>query len=112
MPTIWSECGLWRATTKERAHFWREVLLGELDDLVSYTDVFPDQLVPIIKDLPTYPRHVLGVIAKRGTLRKIHDPRQQRSLDWCLRELREQIENASSAQIVAYAEAFYNRENR
>jgi hypothetical protein len=99
--SIWAEVGLEDASDREKAAFWREALLDDIDD-VDAAGV-SSSLRPVLADvsevvdpevLRAFARDQLGSIAAsdyRGAVR----------------EIREQILNASTGQIVQYANEHY-----
>ncbi len=84
---IWEEVGLEDASQKEKADFWREQLLNEIENEPS-ARVNTGMLAVIMSD-------IAEVLPEDATL------------DESLYELHGQVENASAAQIVGYAEAYY-----
>jgi hypothetical protein len=100
--SIWTEVGLDDASNREKAAFWREALLSDVDE-IDATGV-SSALRPVLADisevvdpkvLRAFARDQLGSIA---------------SSDYraAVREIREQILNASVGQIVQYANDHYS----
>jgi len=98
---LWSEVGLENAPEREKAAFWREQLLNDVDDIdaggVSST------LRPVLADVTEVLDPKVMRALKSGQVKALA-PRDLRD---AVREIREQILNASIGQIVQYADAHY-----
>ena len=98
--SIWAEVGLEDAPNREKAAFWREALLSDVDDIDMGVS---SSLRPVLADvsevvdpevLRAFARDQLGSIASSDYRNAV-------------REIREQILNASIGQIVEYANEHY-----
>jgi hypothetical protein len=99
--SIWEEVGLEGASNREKAAFWREVLISDLDDIdasgVSST------LRPVLADVS----EVVDPQVLRAFAEDRLDPIESAEYRAAVREIRDQILNASIGQIVQYANEHY-----
>jgi hypothetical protein len=99
--SLWSEVGLEDAPDREKAAFWREQLLNDVDDIdaggVSST------LRPVLADVIEVLDPSVMRALKSGQVASL----AARDFRDAVREIREQILNASIGQIVQYANAHY-----
>lgn len=104
--SIWAEVGLEDASAREKADFWREALLSDVDDIESRapgTMGVSSSLRPVLADVSeVVDPKVLRAFA-RDRLDSIASADQRDAV----REIREQILNASVGQIVQYANEHY-----
>lgn len=98
--SIWAEVGLEDASDREKAAFWREQLLNDVDELDGGV---ASALRPVFADVSELiDPEVLRAFA-RDDLESVSTSDYRRAV----REIREQILNASAGQIVRYAEDHY-----
>ena len=99
--SIWSEVGLEDASEREKAVFWREQLLNAVDDIDAAG--FSSSLRPVLADISeVVDPKVLRAFAQ-DKLDSIASSDHRRAV----REIREQISNASIGQLVQYANEHY-----
>ena len=98
--SLWSEVGLEEAPDREKAAFWREQLLNDVDDIdVSVSGA----LHPVLADIS----EVVDPMVLRALKNNQAASLAARDFRSAVRELREQIQNASVGQIVQYANDHY-----
>ena len=98
--SIWGEVGLEDASDREKAAFWREQLLNDVDDIDAGV---ASALRPVLKDIAgVVDREVLRAFAQ-DQLDSIASSDYRRAV----REIREQILNASAGQILQYGNEHY-----
>lgn len=99
--SIWAEVGLEKASDREKATFWRQALLSDLGDLDAMG--VSSGLRPVLADITE--------VVDPDVLRAFEQNRLASiaSSDYrhAVREIREQILNASTGQIVQYAHEHY-----
>jgi len=108
--TLWTDLGMEDSSSKDRAEVWRQELFTALDDLEA-GGYLSWELYPLLPDLDADPRLV-------ATYKRANDERReltteeayQHGFDFELfqAQLRDQIEDASDAQIIAYGNAYYD----
>ena len=100
--SIWAEVGLEDASNREKAAFWREALLSDVDD-IDATGSLPSSLRPVLADIS----EVVDPEVLRAFARDQLDSIAPSDYRGTVREIREQISNASVGQIVQYANEHY-----
>jgi hypothetical protein len=100
--SIWAEVGLEDASNRDKAAFWREALLSDVDDIDEDEGV-PAPLRPVLADVS----EVVDPEVLRAFARDQLDSITSSDYRDAVREIREQILNASIGQIVEYANAHY-----
>ena len=99
--SIWAEVGLEDASAREKAAFWREALVSDLDDID--TSGLPSALRPVLADIS----EVVDPKVLRAFAQDRLDSIASADYRRAVREIREQILNASIGQIVQYANDHY-----
>lgn len=99
--SIWAEVGLEDASTREKATFWREALLSDIDDIE--TAGVASSLRPVLADVA----EVVDPSVLRAFAQDQLDAIEAPDYRDAVREIREQILNASIGQIVQYANDHY-----
>ena len=99
--SIWAEVGLEGASDREKAVFWREQLFNDVDDMDA-TGV-SSSLRPVLADVA----EVVDPEVLRAFARNQLDSIASSDYRDAVREIREQILNASVGQIVQYANEHY-----
>jgi len=99
--SIWAEVGLEDASDREKAAFWRQALLSDLGDLEAMG--VSSALRPVIADVS----EVVDPDVWRAFERDQLDSLDASDYRGAVREIREQILNASNGQILQYANDHY-----
>lgn len=99
--SIWEEVGLEDASEREKAAFWREALLSDLDAIDAAG--VSSALRPVLADVS----EVVDPEVLRAFARDDLDSIASSDYRGAVREIRDQILNASIGQIVQYANAHY-----
>ena len=99
--SIWAEVGLEDASTREKAAFWREALLSDIDDIE--TAGVASSLRPVLADVA----EVVDPAVLRAFAQDQLDSIEATDYRDTVREIREQILNASIGQLVQYANDHY-----
>ena len=99
--SIWTEVGLEDASNREKAAFWREALLSDIGDLDAMG--VSSALRPVLADIS----EVVDPEVLRAFTRNQLDSIASSDYRGAVREIREQILNASIGQIVQYANDHY-----
>ena len=99
--SLWAEVGLEDASSREKAAFWREALLSDLGDVDAMG--VSSSLRPVLADIS----EVVDPEVLRAFARNQLDAIASSDYREAVREIREQILNASIGQIVQYANEHY-----
>ena len=99
--SVWAEVGLENASTREKAAFWREALLSDIGDLDAMG--VSSALRPVLADIS----EVVDPEVLRAFARNHLDSIESSDYRGAVREIREQILNASIGQILQYANEHY-----
>ena len=99
--SIWAEVGLENASNREKAAFWRETLLSDIDDIDAMG--VSSSLRPVLADIS----EVVDPKVLRAFARDQLDSIASSDYRDAVQEIREQILNASIGQIVQYANEHY-----
>jgi hypothetical protein len=99
--SIWAEVGLEDASDREKATFWREALLSDIGDLEALG--VSSGLRPVLADIAEVVDPKVLLAFRRNQLDSIASSDYRAAV----REIREQILNASIGQIVQYANEHY-----
>ena len=99
--SVWEEVGLEDASDRQKAAFWREQLLNDVDDIDAMG--VGSSLHPVLADISEVVDPDVVSAFKRDKLAGLDSSDYRRAV----REIREQILNASTGQIVQYANEHY-----